>query len=90
MVVDNLNTHFEKSFYETFERDEADKILEKIAFHYTPKHGSWLNVAEIEISILKREVSVWAAERNMQKKGIEWSFTKEKAAAKFKLNTQQN
>ncbi len=105
LVVDNLNTHFEKSFYETFEPDEADKILEKIAFHYTPKHGSWLNVAEIEISILQRqclnrripdedilrsEVSVWAADRNMQKKGIEWSFTKEKAAAKFKLNTQQN
>ncbi len=107
LIVDNLNTHFEKSFYETFERDEADKILEKIAFHYTPKHGSWLNVAEIEISslqrqclnrhipnkeILRREVTAWAADRNRQRKGIEWSFTKEKAAAKFKfkLNTQQN
>ncbi len=104
-VVDNLNTHFEKSFYETFEHDEANRILEKITFHYTPKHGSWLNVAEIEISILQRqclnrripdedtlrwEVTAWAANRNVHKKGIEWSFTKEKAAAKFKLNTQQD
>ena len=105
LVVDNLNTHFEKSFYETFEHDEADRILGRIALHYTPKHGSWLNVAEIEISILqrqclnrripdidilRREVAIWAADRNKRKKGIEWSFTKEKAAAKFKLNAQQD
>ena len=73
-------------------------------FHYTPKHGSWLNVAEIEIgilerqclnrrisdeNILKQEVGAYVEDRNLQKKGIEWDFTKEKAAIKFKL-TQQN
>jgi len=50
LVVDNLNTHNEKSFYETFSKDEAERILSKIEFHYTPKHASWLNAAEIEIS----------------------------------------
>lgn len=55
IVVDNLNTHFEKSFYETFSKKEADKILSKIHFCYTPKHGSWLNMAEIEINMMERE-----------------------------------
>ena len=55
VVVDNLNTHFESSFYETFEKDEAKKILSKLEFHYTPKHASWLNVAEIEISAMDTE-----------------------------------
>ncbi|OGO81291.1 MAG: transposase, partial [Clostridiales bacterium GWC2_40_7] len=52
IVLDNLNTHFESSFYETFGKDEAEKILSKLEFHYTPKHASWLNVAETEIGAL--------------------------------------
>lgn len=55
VVTDNLNIHKEKSFYETFSEDEAEKILEKIEFHYTPKHASWLNAAEIEISVMDEE-----------------------------------
>jgi hypothetical protein len=52
IVLDNLNTHFESSFYETFEKNEAKRILSKLEFHYTPKHASWLNVAEIEIGAI--------------------------------------
>ncbi len=105
LVVDNLNTHFSNSFYETFEPDEAKRILEKIDFHYTPKHGSWLNAAEIEIRILnqqcldrripdetllKQEIDAWVADRNTKKKGIDWKFDREKAAKKFKLLTNLN
>jgi len=53
LVVDNLNTHFVKSFYETFSKEKADKLLERVEFNYTPKHASWLNMAEIEISMLE-------------------------------------
>jgi transposase len=52
LVADNFNTHNKKSFYETFDKDEAERILSKIEFHYTPKHASWLNVAEIEINVI--------------------------------------
>jgi hypothetical protein len=105
LVVDNLNTHFSSSFYETFEPEEAKRILEKIEFHYTPIHGSWLNAAEIEIRILnqqcldrripdeiilKQEVDTWASERNVQHKGINWKFSKENAIKKFNLSTHQN
>jgi len=105
LVADNLNTHFSNAFYETFEPDEAKRILEKIEFHYTPKHGSWLNVAEIEIrildqqclngripdeTILKQEVDAWVNDRNAQQKGIDWKFDRAKAAEKFKLATYQN
>jgi len=55
LVLDNLNTHFEKSFYETFSKKEAKRILKRIEFYYTPKHASWLNMAEIEINILETE-----------------------------------
>ena len=94
LVVDNLNTHNEKSFHETFDKEKAEKILSKIRFHYTPKHGSWLNMAEIEISVLSRQllkqrissikllrskISAWRKERNLQKKKISWSFTKHDA-----------
>lgn len=100
LVADNLNTHFSNAFYETFEPDEAKRILERIEFHYTPKHGSWLNVAEIEIrildqqclnmripeeTILKQEVDIWVNDRNANEKGIEWKFDRAKAAEKFKL-----
>ena len=83
LVTDNLNTHKERSFYETFSKDEAERILSKIEFHYTPKHASWLNAAEIEINVmdiectgrrirdketLTREVVAWTRRRNGQKR----------------------
>lgn len=98
LVLDNLNTHFVTSFYETFSKEEADKLLSKIQFYYTPKHGSWLNMAEIEINmmdreclnrrignedILKREVGCWARQRNRTGKKINWSFTKKQADRKL-------
>ncbi len=55
LVFDNLNTHFAGSFYETFSKKEADRILKKLKFYYTPTHGSWLNMAEIEINMMDRE-----------------------------------
>lgn len=98
LIVDNLNTHNASSFYENFEKKEADKILEKIEFHYTPKHASWLNVAEIEIGVMDREcterrikdkemlmqeVKAWTIQRNKKRKKINWTFTKEKADKKL-------
>jgi hypothetical protein len=98
LVTDNLNTHREKSFYETFNKDEAERILSKIEFHYTPKHASWLNAAEIEINVmdiectgrridemetLVREVAAWTKRRNYQEKKIDWKFTREKADEKL-------
>lgn len=99
LVADNLNTHFGKSFYETFSKREADKILQKIEFHYTPKHASWLNMAEIELSIagrqclnrripteeeLKQEIKHWQKYRNDNKLTIQWKFTVKDARKKFK------
>jgi hypothetical protein len=98
LVTDNLNTHKEKAFYETFSKDEAERILSKIEFHYTPKHASWLNAAEIEINVmdiectggrignketLAKEVAAWTKRRNDQKKKINWKFTREKADRKL-------
>lgn len=98
MVLDNLNTHFEKSFYETFSKKEAKELLDKITFCYTPKHGSWLNMAEIEINIMEREclgkkigsekllkqrIKAWAKERNKEKKKINWTFTRQDADRKL-------
>lgn len=98
LVLDNLNTHFAASFYETFSQKEADRILKKIDFYYTPKHGSWLNMAEIEInmmdreclarrigdaSLLEREIACWSKERNKEKKTILWSFTRKDADKKL-------
>lgn len=99
IVLDNLNTHFESSFYETFEKDEAKRILSKLKFYYTPKHASWLNVAEIEIgaidaqctarkmkdiSFLRKEVQACTKMRNKEKCRIDWRFTKEDADRKLK------
>lgn len=99
IVADNLNTHFRKSFYETFSQTEADDILKRIKFHYTPKHASWLNMAEIELSIagrqclnrripterkLKREIEYWQKYRNENKLTIQWKFTAKDARKKFK------
>lgn len=98
LVADNLNTHFEKSFYETFPEKEAKRILNRVAFYYTPKHASWLNMAEIEINILEteclnrkigsleilnKEVKAWEVQKNDQKKMIYWDFTKQKADIKL-------
>lgn len=100
IVLDNLNTHAEKWIFETFDKEKAEKIMEKIEFHKTPKHGSWLNMAEIEISVLEteclnrripdletlqREVTAWMKTRNDQKARIDWRFTREKAKEKFRL-----
>jgi DDE superfamily endonuclease len=90
LVQDNLNTHDGASLYEAFPPAEARRILDKIEFHYTPKHGSWLNMAETEINIMNRqcldrrldsqslmasEVAAWEAERNKRQARIHWSFT---------------
>ena len=98
IVLDNLNTHFKKSFYETFSKREAEKILSKMTFCYTPKHGSWLNMAEIEINVmnreclgerigneklLKRQIKSWTKERNKLRKKIIWKFTKQEADKKL-------
>ena len=98
VVLDNLNTHFEGSFYETFDKNKARRILRKIEFHYTPKHASWLNVAEIEIaaidkectgrrindiSFLRKEIQACTRLRNKDKCKIDWRFTKEDADRKL-------
>jgi hypothetical protein len=90
IVLDNLNTHKPASLYETFPPAEARRILKRLEFHYTPKHGSWLNMAEIELSILsrqcldrriadeatlKREVKSYEDQRNEAKATINWQFT---------------
>ena len=98
IVLDNLNTHFESSFYERFGKEEAERILSKIEFHYTPKHASWLNVAELEINIMEsqctgrrmkdmeflaQELKAWSKRRNNERRKINWRFTKEKAVKKL-------
>lgn len=99
IVCDNLNTHFEASFYETFPEAEAESILGKIEFHRTPCHASWLDMAEIEINVMEREclgkrrmkneqflmaeLAAWQRRRNEQKKKIYWTFTRKKADKKL-------
>jgi hypothetical protein len=92
LVLDNLNTHFRKSFEDVLGKRAAAKLLRRVHFHYTPKHASWLNMAEIEIGILSRqcldrripsrellqsEVNAWQEARNAQKRRIEWKFTRQ-------------
>lgn len=98
VVLDNLNTHFEKSFEETFSPAIVEKIMNKTTFVYTPKHASWLNMAEIEINMMSREclsrnigskkeivseTSAWCNQNNLDKRKIHWSFTKYKADKKL-------
>jgi transposase len=98
VVLDNLSTHTEASLYGTFEPAEARRILRRIEFHFTPKHGSWLNMAEIEIGIMKGqclarrigdiptlvdELEVWQRQRNVAGTKINWLF--DVAAARSKL-----
>lgn len=99
VILDNLNTHGPGSMYEAFEPEEARRLVGKLEFHYTPKHGSWLNMAEIELSILqrqclnrriadedalKREVAAWEQQRNGAKETIDWRFSITDAREKLK------
>jgi hypothetical protein len=99
LVLDNLNTHVLSAFYEFFEPEEARRIIEKLEIHYTPKHASWLNMAEIELSVLsgqcldrrigteeelKREVAAWQDRRNASEATINWRFTTQDARTKLK------
>lgn len=99
VVLDNLNTHTPASFYETFHAEQARHLTRKLEFHYTPKHSSWLNMAEVEISVLyeqcldrrlgqvqlvESEVAAWEDERNARKATIDWRFTVTKARDKLK------
>jgi transposase len=98
-VMDNLNTHHKSSLYETFEPSEAKRIADRFNIHYTPKHGSWLNMAEIELShlsrqcldqrlskkaILDEEVKVWTKIRNEKKIIANWQFTTADARVKLR------
>lgn len=99
LVMDNLNTHSVASLYETFAPEEACRLARRLEIHYTPKHGSWLNIAEIELSALKsqcldrripdlnsmsREVSAWQAARNNRAAPVDWRFNTENARIKLK------
>jgi hypothetical protein len=98
LVCDNLNTHKAASLYEAFPAERARRIAEKLEWHYTPKHGSWLNMAESELSVLQRqclsrrtgsaevlerEVAAWQEDRNDREVGVHWRFTT--AVARIKL-----
>jgi hypothetical protein len=99
LVMDHLNTHSPASLYEAFPPAEAKRLTDKLEIHYTPKHGSWLNMAEIELSVLQRqcldrrladrptmerEVAAWAAARNATAAAIDWRFTTADARIKLK------
>lgn len=99
LVMDNLNTHSFSSLYEAFPAPEARRLADRLEIHYTPKHGSWLNIAEIELSVLKcqclrrripeieimrKEVSSWENHRNNRNPKVNWQFTTEKARIKLK------
>ncbi len=98
LVMDNLNTHDPGSFYETFPPDKAKAIWDRFEFVYTPKHGSWLNMAEIELNVLKgqclkrriddiavvrREILAWQNFRNNKNAKVNWRFTTEDARIKL-------
>ena len=99
LIMDNLNTHNTASLYEAFEPQEAQRLASRLEIHYTPKHGSWLNMAEIELSVLKRqclsrripeldlmkaEVAAWENNRNNCLKKVNWQFTTDDARVKLK------
>jgi len=100
LVMDNLNTHGKHSFYDTFPPEEAFRLSQRLEIHYTPKHGSWLNIAEIELSALtiqcllgrripsiislNEELSVWHTMRNSAQKGVDWHFTTSDSRTKLK------
>jgi len=99
LVMDNLNTHSAASLYEAFDPEEARRLARRLEIHYTPKHGSWLNVAEIELSALntqclnrripdigrmRQEVPAWERDRNHRAAAIDWRFTTADARIKLK------
>lgn len=99
LVMDNLNTHTGASLYETFEPQEARRLLDRLDIHYTPKHGSWLNMAEIELGVLSRqclnrripdkttlknETAAWEQRRNSAEAKIDWRFTTDDSRIKLK------
>jgi transposase len=98
LVMDNLNTHKMASLYEAFAPAEVRRIIEKLEIHYTPKHGSWLNMAEVELSVLQRpclqarildqatlieKVTAWEQRRNAHSSTVHWRFTTEDARIKL-------
>lgn len=99
LVMDNLNTHALSSLYQAFPAEEALRLARRLEIHYTPKHGSWLNIAEIELSVLKRQclperiptigliremTAAWNCERNARQTPVKWQFTTEDARIKLK------
>lgn len=96
LVCDNLNTHKLGSLYQAFPPNEARQMAKRLEIHYTPKHGSWLNIAEIELSALTTqclsrniqtlhlETKAWEKQRNERQKGVDWQFTSEDARIKLK------
>lgn len=99
LVIDNLNTHTISSLYEAFEPETARRLAKRLELHYTPKHGSWLNIAEIELSAMTRqclgrripsiselrlELLEWESARNKNQKGIDWQFTTDNARIKLR------
>lgn len=100
LVCDNLNTHTPGAFYEAFPPERARELVKKIEFHYTPKHGSWLNIAENELSSmtrqcistrrmghldeLRKEIEAWATASNDKQRGVDWQFNIEQARGKLK------
>ena len=100
LVMDNLNTHTISSLYETFPPEEAFRLAQRLEIHFTPKHGSWLNIAEIELSAMaaqclgnrriadlmtmNEELSVWHTKRNKTQKGVDWQFKTKDARIKLK------
>ncbi len=99
LVMDNLNTHNIASLYEAFEPAEARRLAKKLEIHYTPKHGSWLNIAEMELSVLARqclgqyfetrdelaaEIQIWQEQRNAGANAVNWQFTTANARIKLK------
>ena len=100
LVMDNLNTHAISSFYKAFPPEEAFRLSQRLEIHYTPKHGSWLDIAEIELSALTVQallgrripsvedlntiLSAWHISRNSSQKGVDWQFTSDDARVKLK------
>ena len=99
LVCDNLNTHKIASFYEAFVPAQARPLVERLEIHFTPKHGSWLNIAECELSVmtkqclgrripdhptLRREIAAWQCQRNARQKGVDWRFRTDDARIRLK------
>ena len=98
LVMDNLNTHVPGSLYKAFPPEEARRIRKRLDIHYTPKHGSWLNIAEIELNVLTRqclnrridsldrlrdELSAWEQQRNQEAAKVDWQFRTSDARVKL-------